>query len=338
MQDEEIIAKLKSANLLGRGGAGFAVHQKWQMVKEAPGEKKYVICNASEGEPDVFKDGWLFEHKPEDIVNGIELALKAVGGDEAIIYLNHQYFRQYRRKLKRIIGKRPISLFLKQGGYLAGEETTLIASIEGRRREPALKPPFPPQKGLFGCPTLINNVETFYYAAKITEDKYNGDRLYSVSGEAPNPGVYELPLQETIESILNKTQNWPEFDFFVQVGGGASGEISLPAELNKPASGTASIHIYNRAKTDPYLLLKRWTQFFLTENCDKCAPCREGVYRLNEMILNKKLNSRVLDDLYFALENTSFCPLGHSVPTPFRSLIEKIIMPGPQREKVRFHW
>lgn len=336
MTSEGIIEKLKSANLLGRGGASFPVWQKWQMVKDAIGNEKYIVCNSSEGEPDVFKDGWLFEHRADDVIKGIELALEAVGGTEAIIYLNHNYYDKYHNNLKRIIGNRPIKLFLKHGGYLAGEETTVIANIEGRRREPALKPPFPPQKGLYGMPTLINNVETFYYAAKIIEGKYCNTRLFSISGDVPKPGVYEFALDMNIEDVLKKTENYPGFDFFVQVGGGASGEILLSSELQKPATGAASIHVYNKATTDAYKMLQWWAEFFMAENCDKCAPCREGVYRIHEMVSGRKLSPQILDDLYFVMSNTSFCPLGRSVPTAFKGLIDKVIMPACTAEKCDF--
>lgn len=327
MQDEGIIEKLKAADLLGRGGANFPVWQKWQMVKDAQGLKKFIVCNSSEGEPDVAKDAWLLEHRSVDVIKGIQIALSTIGAAQAIIYLNQSYYQRFKKPLQKIIGKLPIMLFLKHGGYLAGEETTLIANIEGRRREPALKPPFPSQHGLWGFPTLINNVETFYYVARILDEKYNRTRFYSITGDVENSGIYEFSLNITAEDLLKKTGNWPDFDFFTQVGGGASGEILLPDELNRMIGGTASIHVYNKKTTDTYGLLTKWAKFFLVENCDKCVPCREGVFRIDEMISGRKLSPQILDDLYFVLENTAFCPLGRSVPTPFRGLIEKVIMP-----------
>ena len=324
--EKNIIEKLKQAKLLGRSGSCFPVGLKWEMVKKAKAAKKYIICNASEGEPDVFKDKFILENYPEEVVEGIKIALRTMGrNSSAYIYLNKDYYPEFKEKLEKIIGSQPITIFKKPEGYIAGEETSAMEAIEGRKPEPRIKPPYPNEFGLFGYPTLVNNVETFYYVAKIAEEEYKNTRFYCVSGDAKNRGVFELPENRTIERVLKETKNWPDFDFFAQIGGGAGGEIMLPEELDKPISGLASIIIFDRQKTDLYALMEKWADFFHYGNCDKCVPCREGAFRISQMIKNRKLDRDQLEDIFFVLEKTSFCPLGRGIPLPFKSLISKVL-------------
>lgn len=327
MSLRNIIKKLKDSDLKGRGGGAFPTGLKWEMVKKAKTRKKYIICNASEGEPGVFKDGFILKNYPQEIITGIKIALKTIKNSSAYIYLRHDYYQKFKKDLKKIIGKAPITLYKKSGGYLCGEETTLIESIEGKREEPRAKPPYPPQYGLYGYPTLINNVETFYYVAQVAKDSYQATRFYSLSGDIKNPGVYELPESWSIKQVLEKTNNFPNFDFFVQVGGGASGEILSSKELKPPASGAGAIIIYSLRKTSSFSLMKKWAKFFLEENCGKCVPCREGVYRINQVLKHDRINWSLLMDILFVLDETSFCPLGKNVATPFLSLINKVYKP-----------
>jgi len=325
MPKQNIVLKLKKANLLGRGGAGFPTWLKWKLVKKAQAEKKFVICNASEGEPGVFKDGFLLEKFPEEVINGMVLAMEDLAAAEGYIYLNPLYFKKYGNNLKRIIGKRPIILFEKKKGYIGGEETALCEAIEGKRVEPRMKPPYLAEKGLFGFPTLVNNVETFYYASRVDKGEYKNTRFYSINGDVKKPGVFELSESLTAEEVLKKTGNYPDFDFYVQSGGGAAGEILLPTELNKPVAGAGSITVYDKRKTDPFVLMKKWVDFFMKGNCDKCLPCREGLFRLKEMIKKKDLNKEVLNEIFFSLSEASFCALGRGVPVPFRSFLKKVM-------------
>jgi NADH:ubiquinone oxidoreductase subunit F (NADH-binding) len=325
MAEQNIVLKLKKANLLGRGGAGFPTWLKWKLVKKAKAEKKFVVCNASEGEPGVFKDGFLLEKFPEEVINGMILAMEELGAAEGYIYLNPLYFKKHKKNLKKIIGQRPIALFEKKKGYIGGEETALCESIEGKRIEPRLKPPYLAEKGLFGFPTLVNNVETFYCASRISKGEYQKTRFYSINGDVKKPGVFQLSESLTIEEVLKKTGNYPDFDFYVQSGGGAAGEILLKEELNKPVSGAGSITVYNKAKTDPFALMGKWVDFFMNGNCDKCLPCREGLYRLKQMIKKKDLNKESLNEIFFSLSEASFCALGRGVPVPFRSFLKKVM-------------
>ncbi|MDD4607098.1 MAG: NADH-ubiquinone oxidoreductase-F iron-sulfur binding region domain-containing protein [Patescibacteria group bacterium] len=326
MTQTNLISKIKQAQLCGRSGSGFPTGLKWEFVKQATSKTKYVICNASEGEPNVFKDKYLLENYPQEIINGIKLALKTVGAQQAYIYLNHDYYKLFKNKLTKLIGKNKIELFKKQGGYIAGEESVAIKNIQGDYLTPEEKPPYPTQSGLYGCPTLINNVETFYAVSQIYQDKYNHTRFYSLSGDLPNPGVYEFDEKLSIKKILEQTNNYPKFDFFIKAGGGAIGSILLPKELKQPVLGSGAIIIYNKKKTDAFKLMHEWSQFLLQGNCDKCVPCREGLYRINELIENKNLDLKVWQDILNTMQLSSLCPLGQCAPQTFYDLIHKIIL------------
>jgi len=323
---KDIIEKLKSANLLGRGGASFPTYLKWQMVKDTPAKKKYVVCNVSEGELDVFKDGFILENYPTQIVEGLKIALKTIDHSYGYIFLRKDYYQKYKKRLEKLTKNLPITIFKEKGGYLSGEETVVCQEIEEQILRPRKKPPFPGQTGIDGSPTLINNLETFYYVALIAKNQYKYTRFYAITGDIKHKGVFELPLDWSLKRILKETGNWlVDQDFFAQVGGGASGDILLPSELNRSINGVGSLIIFDKAKTDLYQLMERWVNFFMKENCDKCTPCREGIYRLREMIKQRKIESEVLKDLWLVLEETSFCALGKSVATPFRSLIKKVL-------------
>lgn len=322
---EDVIAKIKESGLTGRGGAGFLTGVKWEMVKNQIASKKYIICNSSEGEPGVFKDLYLWENHIEDVVDGIKIALEAIDHSTAYIYLNHDYYKKFKTKLEKLCKDLPAVIFEKKWGYLAGEETAACEVIEGRRPIVRKKPPFPGEAGLWGFPTLINNVETFYHVAKIMKGEYKNTKFFCVSGAVKKEGVWEFPAEIFVRELLEKTGNVPDFEFFVQVGGGVTGEILLSTELNRPVSGASSIIVFDKLKTDPYELMQKWAKFFMEENCDKCVPCREGVYRISEMVKEKKLDREFLDELFFTLDNTSYCALGRSVVVPFRSLINKIL-------------
>ncbi len=320
-----IIKKLEKAKLLGRGGASFPTSKKWEFVKKISAKKKYIVCNCSEGEPGVFKDGYILKNYPDIVIKGIKIALETIDNSEAYIYLNKDYYTLYHKKLKKLIKDLPITIFKEKGGYLSGEETSICEEIEGKKGKPRQKPPYPGQSGINNCPTLINNLETFYMVAKINDGEYNNTRFYTLSGHIKNPGVYEFPINSTIKSILEKTNNYPKNDFFLQIGGGVSGEIILSKEINKKVGGSGAIVIFDSKKTNPYHLMKRWAEFFLEENCDKCVPCREGVYRIYEMLKKDKLDKKTLDDLFLVMDQTSFCALGRMIVVPFKSLINKVL-------------
>ncbi|MCK4967613.1 MAG: hypothetical protein KAS12_01045 [Candidatus Aenigmarchaeota archaeon] len=326
MSKKNTIDQLKQADLRGRGGAGFPTGLKWEMVKQFSAKKKYIVCNGSEGDPSIAKDGFILAHYPEQVINGIKIALQTIDHSSAYLYLRTDYYQKYKTKLKKVIGRSPITLFKEIGGYLSGEETTLIETIEGNRQEPRMRPPYPPQSGLWNCPTLINNLETFYCVNQIATQQYQRTRFYTLSGDLLNPGVYELPINWSVKRILQETNNLLSLrsKFFIQIGSGVSGEIIKSTELNRQVNGSGAIVVYKTKKHKPISLMRYWAKFFLDTNCGKCAPCREGIYRLNKLLCGNRINRRLLDDLLFVLEQTSFCPLGKSVTVPFRSLLDKI--------------
>jgi NADH:ubiquinone oxidoreductase subunit F (NADH-binding) len=337
----DIINKVKKANLVGRGGGCFPTAVKWEMVKEAAGDKKYVICNASEGEPGVKKDGYILENFGEKVIDGMKIAIDFLATNNikdkkskchviGYIYINHKYYKKFGEKLNKIITglkNYEIELFVKPAGsgYIGGEETSILNALEGKRIEPRLRPPFPTTSGLWNCPTLVNNVETFYDVSLVADGKYKENRFYTISGDCLNSDVYKLPDNWTIEKILKETNNYPKFDFFVQVGGDASGEVLNSNQLNKLAGGAGSITIYDAKKYKPEEMLKKWTGFFMNESCGQCAPCREGAYRLNEIINSDNLDWDLIEELLNNLEEASFCGLGSVVPTPIRSYRRNVL-------------
>jgi len=318
-----IIEQLKNSGLKGRGGANFPTGLKWEAVKSAPAGKKYIICNASEGEPGVEKDYFLLDKYPEEVIKGIDAALKEIENSSAYIYLNPDYFSKLEDKLKKAIGGLPIVLFKKPHGYICGEESTILNIIEGKEARPRLKPPFPTEKGLWSCPTLINNVETFYQVAQIAEGKYQADRFYTLGGQAKNKGVFRLPENLTVKQVLEQANDWPDFDFFVQVGGAMSGEILVSSELDKPVSGAGAVIVY-KTSTDPLSIMRQWAGFFMDQSCGQCVPCREGTYRLSEALKKKEFDRALIDDILFVLAETSLCPLGKGAAVPFIGYLNKI--------------
>lgn len=322
------INKIQTSKLTGRGGAEFPVALKWLSVAKSHLKKfdqpVYIVCNGAEGEPSMFKDAYILQNYPELVIEGIKIAMEELGSDKAYIYLRQDYLGKFKNILKKAIGKLPIELTTEKAGYLGGEETTLLETLEGNRPEPRLKPPYPTEAGLFGCPTLVNNVETFYQVAKIILGDYQNTRFYCISGDAPKKGVYELPVDMTIGEILEVTKNVPKFDYFVQQGGGAAGEILTQDDLDIPVRGAGSIVIYNLQKTDTKNLIKKWVNFFYNSNCGKCVPCREGLYRLREMLAENTIDMVLLRSVLRTMRDTSFCPLGRSVYLPIDSMFESV--------------
>jgi len=330
-----ILSKIRQANLVGRGGAGFSVAQKWLMVKNAVGAQKYIICNAAEGEPGVLKDGYILEHHAAKVIDGLKLAIDflderrptSIGcRTSGYLYINHAYYKKLNKKLSGLIKNLPVEIFPKplDAGYIGGEESAILNAIEGRRIEPRLKPPFPTAFGLWGKPTLINNVETFYNVSLVNAGKYLSKRFYTITGDCPNEGVYELPDNLTIEKVLKQTNNYPKFSFFAQIGGSASGEALNAKQLKRSVSGAGSIAVYSLTKNNFKKVIKNWLDFYSGESCGQCTTCREGVYRLQEAMLAEKINWSLVNELLNNLSDTSFCALGASIAVPLESLIKNI--------------
>ncbi len=334
MPQKDIIAKLKDSGLVGRGGACFPAWLKWKMVKEAKGAKKYVVMNASEGEPGIAKDLFLLENQAELVIGGMKLAMEFLGAERGFIYLNPRYYKKLAKKLNAVIGDSFIEVFQKShaAGYVGGEETSALNHLEGKRIEPRLRPPFPPTCGLWGCPTLVNNVETFYAVSLIDDGKYEHKRFYTVNGDCLWTGVYELPEDWTIARILKETANYPKFDFFAQIGGDASGEVLNSKQLDRPAGGGGSITVYSTIKYQPIDLMKKWIGFFCGETCGQCTPCREGTYRLREILNDPEPNWEMFASILDDLHDTAFCGLGCAVPVAPRSYVENVLSKMPKNK------
>lgn len=344
-----IIDKLKQANLVGRGGASYPVAMKWAAVAEAMAAKQasdaegdlscgYVICNCSEGEPGVKKDAYLIEKYAARIIDGMKIAIdfltvsdaQGKGRVKGIFYLNEEYHKKYKKQLERAIkdSGAEIELFKKPhaAGYIGGEETTLLNVIEGKHAEPRLRPPYPVTQGLWGQPTLVNNVETFLDVSRVLQGDYQATRAYTLIGDCLFEEVFELPGNFTIEQILKATHNYPKFDFFVQIGGDASGEVLNHKQLKKTVSGAGTIHIYSTIKYDPVNMIRNWVNFFMNASCGKCVPCREGTYRLSEVLVEARPNWQVVRDILDNMAESSFCALGMSVPIPIMGYVNNVLM------------
>lgn len=344
---KEALNKIKAAKLTGRGGAGFATYKKIEMVDRADGTRKFVVCNGSEGEPGVHKDEYILKKYPERIVDGVRIMMtyfKYSQNDKLIdvkgyIYLNTHLYKEFAEILRNIIHLDNIEVFHKpeRAGYIGGEETTVLNVIEGGVAEPRLRPPFPTTSGLWSCPTLINNVETFYDISLIMHNQYKGERFYTINGDILYKGVFLFPEGWTIEQILIETGNHPlknlpnknQYDFFVQVGGDASGEIYNSNQLDIIATGSASITVHSLYKHQPLDLLRQWINFFFRESCGQCVPCREGTYRLNEYLKKKEIDWAMFFLILDSTKDSSFCGLGASVHVPIYSYIENVLKKYP---------
>ncbi len=327
-----ILQKIKKAELTGRGGGSFLTALKWEMVKKAKGEKKYIICNVSEGEPGVLKDKYILDNHMEEAVDGIKTAIDCLGVKRAYFYINDKYYIEYHHRLRKIIKDAPITIFKKDhsAGYIGGEETSAINHIEGGKVEPRLRPPFPTTNGLWDFPTLVNNLETFYNVAQIAIDKYEDKRLYTINGDCLNRGVFEFDEGMSIAKVLKETNNYPDFDFFVQIGGDVSGEVLNNTQLNRRATGSASITIYSKAKHDPIKLMRKWANFFRTESCGQCTPCREGTIRLTQILNAGVVDWEMCGDVLDNLTETSFCGLGTAVPIAIKSYVKNVLANIPK--------
>lgn len=357
MPPEAVTDEVDKSGLRGRGGAGFPAGRKWKFIPKDPGVTKYVVANADEGEPGTFKDRTLMEGDPHRLIEGIIIASYAVGAHQAFIYLRRE-FSQARVKLERamtqayqggllgrnILGSNfdlDVVLATGAGAYMAGEETGLLESLEGRRAMPRLKPPFyPAVKGLYLQPTVLNNVETLCHVAWILargHEWYRGQGppiLISVSGHAARPGVYEVPLGTTIRRVIERAGGVREGRRFKACFPGGSSSGILPADyLDTPMDydALAKLDVYGAMLGSAALIVMdetacvvevvaRTVEFYRDESCGKCTPCREGTVWLSqvfERLLHGKGRMEDLDllnGIAKGMTGTCFCPLGESVP------------------------
>ncbi len=343
MAPEEVISQVKASGLMGRGGAGFPCGVKWELARKAPGNEKFIICNADEGEVGTFKDRYIIEHDPFGLIEGIAIAGYAIGAKRAYIYLRGEYHFLLdlltgacdQARQKGYLEGLDIDLREGAGSYICGEESALMDSIEGKRPEARYRPPFPPSKGLWEKPTIINNVETLMNIPRIVSNgaswfaemgtkESTGTKVFSVSGDVQRPGVYELVMGSRLSEVVTELAGAKEVKM-VQVGG-ASGGIVPASMIDTPLSyetvlGSGAITVFNKTR-DVIDFVYRTMEFLSEESCGKCAPCREGTEVMVEILerLTKgegvQEDIGVLEELSNVMMLSSLCGLGQSAPTP----------------------
>jgi [NiFe] hydrogenase diaphorase moiety large subunit len=322
----DIIKALKESGLTGLGGAGFSTALKWQAVKDSPEKKRFVICNLSEGEPGVFKDEFIIQRHLSKMIIGMEIAAEFVSAQKSYIFLNDK-FKYYRKKIERNLKGKKIEVFIDNGRYLCGEETVMLQVMEGKIRQPRLKPPYPTSKGLFGYPTLINNAETFFRAKLVADGDYKPKRFYSLSGDYVPKKVVEDDMGASVEKIVGSEKVLSKIKF-ARIGG-LSGYFLPKIEFKNQVTGTGSIEIFGQSRS-VFSALCQSVLFLKNESCGKCTPCREGIYRIAEE-LNKISESKSLwdkEEIFSKIKciaevarESSFCPLGVSIADPVISAI-----------------
>ncbi|HYA87617.1 MAG TPA: NADH-quinone oxidoreductase subunit NuoF [Nitrospirota bacterium] len=367
MAPQEIIEVIRASGLRGRGGAGFSTGTKWDMATKAPGSIKYLICNADEGDPGAFMDRSIVEGNPHAVIEGMIIGAFAIGAPYGYVYIRAEYPLAVERlhlaikqaKARGYLGKNilgrgfdlTIKVKLGAGAFVCGEETALIASIEGKRGQPRAKPPFPVQKGLWGYPTIINNVETLanvpyimrrgasWYAGMGTE-KSKGTKVFALTGKILNSGLIEvpmgIPLKEVIYDIGGGIEGGRKLKA-VQTGGPSGGcipsniiDTTLDYEsLGKVGSIMGSGGMVVLDETDCMVnVAKYFLQFTQAESCGKCVPCRVGTKRLLEILTRitegkgREGDIELLETLSIDVKTSSLCGLGQSAPNPILSTIK----------------
>lgn len=326
---KNLLKKIEKAKLVGRGGTEFPVARKWQAVFDAPGKEKFVICNASEGEPGVRKDWQLLAGKLSQVCDGILLACKLIGAQKCWINCNHDYFEILKPQLEKQVSRlahKGVELLVfreKEDSYLGGESSTMMNAIEGKKHIPRSKKFHATEQGLWGRPTLINNVETFFDVAAVVNGTFDNTRLYTLSGAISNPGVFRLSDTLTVKEVLKKTNNLCDTTCLVQIGGSACGPVWRGKLLDQQVIGAGSIEVYD-TKTTPQELLTRWLTFFHSQLCGTCTPCRDGTFQLLNLIKQNPLPWKKILEITEVQKQTALCGLGRSIDTPVRSLYERL--------------
>jgi len=367
MKPKEILEEVKAANLRGRGGAGFPAGVKWSFVPDTD-KSKYLCVNADEGEPGTFKDRYIMSHNPHMLLEGIIITSFCVGISAAFIYIRGEY-EAIALRLEQAISEAYKKGFLGKnilesgfdldvyvhrgaGAYICGEETALLESLEGKRGNPRLKPPFPASVGLWQCPTVINNVETISNIPHIIINgaewfvkhglpKDGGTRIFGVSGMVKNPGIYELPLGTSLKDIIFKHAGGMKEGKKLKavIPGGMSAPILTADEIDikmdfdslveaNSMLGSAAIIVIDE-KTSILDVLKVVTKFYSHESCGQCTPCRIGNSWINKIVKRiaegkgKKEDIDSILRLASNIEGNTLCPLGDAAAMPILSITKK---------------
>lgn len=356
MSPADVIAEIKAAGLVGRGGAAFPTGIKWEGAANAASDEKYIICNADESEPGTFKDRVLLLDDPHSTIEGMCIAAYAIGASKGYIYLRGEYpyilpvlenALSEAREAGYLSEEFDIEIRLGAGAYICGEETALFESIEGKRGFPRVKPPFPTTHGLFGKPTVINNVETLCNVPlilkngaeeyrKIGTEKSPGPKLFCVSGDVEKPGLYEIPFGVTLRELLAMAG----CDSFQAVlFGGAAGAFATPEHLDVKLTfedlraaglplGSGVVTVFNETR-DLRDILSRLGKFFAHESCGKCYPCQLGTQRQME-ILDRIAAGHMLEgdlerlqDVGWTMTDASLCGLGQTAASAVLSAMKQ---------------
>ncbi|ASO18170.1 NADH-quinone oxidoreductase subunit F [Actinoalloteichus hoggarensis] len=363
---DQLITLMKDSGLRGRGGAGFPTGMKWGFIPQGDGKPHYLVINADEGEPGTCKDVPLMMADPHSLIEGVVITSYAIRANFAAIYVRGEALHCIRRLTaavneayragylgKNILGSGfdlDVVVHAGAGAYICGEETALLDSLEGKRGQPRLKPPFPATAGLYSSPTVVNNVETIAsvpyivnggsdWFRKMGRERSPGPKIYSLSGHVERPGQYEAPMGTTLRELLELAGGMKDgIPLKFWTPGGSSTPLFTAEHLDVPLDfegaaeagsmlGTTALQIFNETVSVPWAVMK-WTEFYKHESCGKCTPCREGTYWLvqilQRMVRGEGLESDIetLLDVCDNILGRSFCALGDGAVSPITSAIK----------------
>jgi len=366
MPRADLVQMAKDSGLRGRGGAGFPTGMKWGFLPAPDGGPRYLVVNADESEPGTCKDIPLMMAAPQLLIEGAAITSFAIGCDHAFIYLRGEVVHVYRRLLRAVeeayaagyLGKDilgsgfdlDITVHAGAGAYICGEETALLDSLEGRRGQPRLKPPFPAVAGLYARPTVVNNVESIASIAPILlhgaewfkamgTEKSSGFGIFSLSGHVTRPGQYEAPLGITLRELLEMAggmRGGRKLKFWTPGGSSTpmftDQHLDVPLDFESVAAagsmlGTRALQIFDET-TSVVRAVSRWTDFYAHESCGKCTPCREGTFWLKQIMARLEYGKGTQDDVDKLLEicgniiGRAFCPLGDGAISPITSAVQ----------------
>ena len=366
MPQADLVQMAKDSGLRGRGGAGFPTGMKWGFLPAPDGGPRYLVVNADESEPGTCKDMPLMMAAPQFLIEGMVITSFAIGCNHAFIYLRGETVHVYRRLLRAVeearaagyLGKNilgsgfdlEITVHAGAGAYICGEETALLDSLEGRRGQPRLKPPFPAVAGLYARPTVVNNVESIasipsillhgpQWFADMGTEKSTGYGIYSLSGHVTRPGAYEAPLGITLRELLEMAggmRGGKKLKFWTP--GGSSTPMFTDQHLDVPLDfesvgaagsmlGTRALQIFDET-VSVVRAVSRWTDFYAHESCGKCTPCREGTFWLKQIMDRLEHGQGTRDDIDKLLDicdnilGRSFCALGDAATSPITSAVQ----------------
>jgi len=366
MAPEEVVEVIRASGLRGRGGAGYPVGSKWALLAASAGEDKFVVANGDEGDPGAYMDRTVMEDDPHRLLEGIGIAAYATGATQAYIYVRAEYPRAVERldrairvaRRKRLLGRNildtefslDVNVRIGAGAFVCGEETALLASIEGRRGIPRLRPPYPTEQGLWGAPTMINNVETLAnvptimrkgadWFSSIGTEGNTGTKVFALAGDLVNTGLIEVPMGVTLRHIVEDMGGGiPDGKAFkaAQTGGPSGGCISsefldTPVDYDSLRNlgsimGSGGLVVMDEDVSMPEIA-KFFMEFSMDESCGKCSPCRAGTVQLHTLLeritsgIGTRQDIRDLEHLCHVVRDTSLCGLGQTAPSPVLSTL-----------------